>query len=265
MKVVFIGAGPGDPELITVKGSRVLESADIIIYAGSLVSPEILRWCCGNPVVMDSAGMDLEQVCAVYEENRDKKGVIARVHTGDPSLYGAIQEQMDFLRSKDIPFEIIPGVSSFQAAAAALEQEYTLPGVSQSLIITRAAGRTPVPEKENLKVLARAGTTMVLFLSISLIDKAVEDLMESYSSETPAAVVYRASWPDQKIIRGKLSTLPEMVKEAGITRQALIIIGNVLKGKYELSKLYDPSFSHGWRKGRKDESSASDESGEASS
>lgn len=264
MKVVFIGAGPGDPELITVKGSRVLESADIIIYAGSLVSPEILRWCCGDPVVMDSAGMDLEEVCAVYEDNRDREGVIARVHTGDPSLYGAIQEQMDFLRSKDIPFQIIPGVSSFQAAAAALEQEYTLPGVSQSLIITRAAGRTPVPEKENLKVLAQAGTTMVLFLSISLIDKAVGDLLESYRDDTPAAVVYRASWPDQKILRGTLRTIPDMVREAGITRQALIIIGDVMKGEYELSKLYDPSFSHGWRKGRKDEG-ASGGSGEVSS
>jgi len=252
MKVIFIGAGPGDPDLITVKGSKVLEKALVVIYAGSLVSPEILTWCAASPEIMDSAGMDLEQVCQVYKEHKDEEGIIARVHTGDPSLYGAIQEQMDYLRSENIPFEIIPGVSSFQAAAAALEQEYTLPGISQSLIITRAAGRTPVPEKENLKVLAKAGTTMVLFLSISLIDKAVEDLQDSYSADTPAAVVYRASWPDQKIIRGTLAAIPQLVKDAGITRQALVIIGDVLKGEYEMSKLYDPSFSHGWRKGRKD-------------
>lgn len=256
MTVYFIGAGPGDPDLITVKASRILAKADTVIYAGSLVSPEILGWCRDDARILDSAGMDLEEVCQVYEENINSEAVIARVHTGDPSLFGAIQEQMDFLRSRDISFSIIPGVSSFQAAAAALEQEYTLPGVSQSLIITRAAGRTPVPEQENLKVLARAGTTMVLFLSISLIDKAVEDLKTSYPGETPAAVVYRASWPDQKILKGSLDTIADIVKEAGITRQALIILGNVLKGEYELSKLYDPGFSHGWRKGRKDSGDA---------
>ena len=254
MKVYFIGAGPGDPDLITVKGSRILSQADIVIYAGSLVSPEILNWCKEGATIMDSAGMDLEEVSRIYGENKEREGIIARVHTGDPSLFGAIQEQMAYLKQEEIPYQIIPGVSSFQAAAAALEQEYTLPGVSQSLIITRAEGRTPVPEKEDLEVMARARATMALFLSISFIDKVCEKLMTSYDPTTPAAVVYRASWPDQKILRGTLETLPELVKNSGITRQALIIVGDVLRQEYELSKLYDPTFSHGWRKGRKDPS-----------
>jgi len=252
MKVYFIGAGPGDPDLITVKGSKILAKADAVIYAGSLVSPEILGWCREDALIMDSAGMDLEEVCAVYGENREKEGIIARVHTGDPSLFGAIQEQMEYLRAEEIPYEIIPGVSSFQAAAAALEQEYTLPGVSQTLIITRAEGRTPVPEKEDLEVLARARATMALFLSISFIDRVCEKLMTSYPGSTPAAIVYRASWPDQKILRGTLETLPALVKESGITRQALIIVGEVLNQNFEYSKLYDPAFTHGWRKGRRD-------------
>lgn len=252
MKVYFIGAGPGDPDLITVKGSKILSRADIVIYAGSLVSPEILSWCQKDAVIMDSAGMDLEQVCGVYGANKDRDGIIARVHTGDPSLFGAIQEQMEFLREKDISYTIIPGVSSFQAAAAALEQEYTLPGVSQSLIISRVEGRTPVPAREDLETLAKSKATMALFLSISFIDKVCEKLLTSYGRDTPAAVVYRASWPDQKILRTTLSDLPRAVKESGITRQALIIVGDVLNQNFEYSKLYDPSFSHGWRSGRKD-------------
>lgn len=252
MKVYFIGAGPGDPDLITVKGSKILAQADIVIYAGSLVSPEILSWCKEDAVIMDSAGMDLEQVCTMYGENQKKEGIIARVHTGDPSLFGAIQEQMEFLRKEKIPYQIIPGVSSFQAAAAALEQEFTLPGVSQSLIISRVEGRTPVPVREDLETLAQSRATMALFLSISFIDKVCDKLLTSYDKDTPTAVVYRASWPDQKILRGTLENLPSLVKESGITRQALIIVGEVLNQNFEYSKLYDPAFSHGWREGRKD-------------
>jgi precorrin-4/cobalt-precorrin-4 C11-methyltransferase len=252
MKVYFIGAGPGDPELITVKGSKILAQADIVIYAGSLVSPEILSWCKEDALIMDSAGMDLEQVCTVYGDNQEKEGIVARVHTGDPSLFGAIQEQMEFLRKEKISYQIIPGVSSFQAAAAALEQEFTLPGVSQSLIISRVEGRTPVPASENLETLAKSKATMALFLSISFIDKVCEKLLTSYGKDTPTAVVYRASWPDQKILRGTLENLPALVKESGITRQALIIVGEVLNQNFEYSKLYDPAFSHGWREGRKD-------------
>jgi len=252
MIVYFIGAGPGDPDLITVKGSRLLAKADTVIYAGSLVSPEILSWCREGAEILDSSGMDLEEVTAVYAAGKEREGIIVRLHTGDPSLFGAIQEQMDFLRREGILFEIVPGVSSFQAAAAALEQELTLPGVSQSLIITRGAGRTPVPEKEDLAVLAASRATMALFLSISFIEQVTEKLMTSYPADTPAAVVYRASWPDQKILRGTLETLPALVREKGITRQALIFVGDVLRQEYELSKLYDPAFSHGWRRGRKD-------------
>ncbi len=250
MKVYFIGAGPGDPELITVKGSRILAQADVVIYAGSLVSVRILSWCKDGAVILNSAGMTLDEVCGVYEENRGRAGLIARVHTGDPSLYGTIQEQMDFLRSRAIPFAVIPGVSSFQAAAAALEQEYTLPGISQTLIITRASGRTGVPEKERLQVLGQSQSTMVLFLSISCIEKAVEELMSCYPEDTPAAVVYRASWEDQKILRGSLGTIASQVRAAGIRRQALVILGDVLKGEYELSRLYDPAFTHSLRKGK---------------
>ncbi len=259
MKVYFIGAGPGDPELITVKGSRILSGADVVIYAGSLVSPEVLGWCRKDAVIMDSASMDLEEVCRVYGEHREKEGVIVRLHTGDPSLFGAIQEQMEYLRAEGIDYEIVPGVSSFQAAAAALEQEYTLPGVSQSLIISRVEGRTPVPEKEDLEVLARSRATMALFLSIAHIDRVCGKLLTSYPAETPAAIVYRASWPDQKILRSRLGDLARTVKESGISRQALIIVGDVLDQNFEYSKLYDPSFSHGWRKGRLDSGSQGEE------
>ena len=249
MKVVFIGAGPGAPDLITVRGRDFLGKADIVIYAGSLVNPELLSYAPGKAEIYDSASMDLDEVTSVYTRYREAEGIIARLHTGDPSLYGAVQEQIDYCKAADIPFEVVPGVSSFFAAAAALGQEFTLPGVSQSLILT------PVPESEDLAELARHRTSMAVFLSAGNLDGVVEKLKAGYPEETPAAVVYRASWPDQKIITGSLSDIAGKCAEAGITRQTLVLVGNVLEarersGSYEKSKLYDPSFSHGYRKGR---------------
>lgn len=258
MKVVFIGAGPGAPDLITVRGRGLLEKADIVIYAGSLVNPRLLSYAPEGAEIHNSALMDLDEVTSVYARNREAEGIIARLHTGDPSLYGAVQEQIDFCKAADIRFEVVPGVSSFSAAAAALGQEYTLPGVSQSLILTRLAGRTPVPDSEDLAELARHRSSMAVFLSAGNLTGVVEKLEAGYSEETPAVVVYRASWPDQKIVTGTLADIAEKCADAGITRQALLLVGDVLKareesGSYEKSKLYDPSFSHGYRSARGEE------------
>lgn len=257
MKVSFVGAGPGDPELITVKGRSRIESADIIIYAGSLVNPELLRYAAPEIPVYNSAEMNLEEVTEIYRENKEKPGSIVRLHTGDPSLYGAIQEQIDFCRAEGIPTEVVPGVSSFFAAASSLQQEYTLPGISQTLILTRIAGRTPVPETENLADLARHGSSMAVFLSAGKMKEVTKKLLSGFSPDTPAAVVYRASWPDERIITGTLSDIAEKTDAAGIRKQALILVGKVLRaatetGFYEKSKLYDPGFSHEYRTGTGD-------------
>jgi len=253
MKVYFVGAGPGDPELLTLKGHRLLSEADIIIYAGSLVPKELLSVCRNNASVFDSAGMNLDEVTEVYKKNKNKDGIIVRLHTGDPSVYGAIQEQIDFLRGEEIPFSIVPGVSSFQAAAASLEQQLTLAGVSQSVILTRLSGRTKVPDREDLSVLGKSGATLVLFLSVDRPKLIMEKLIPLYGSTVPFAVVYRAGWPEEKIIRGSLSDLDKLVSENNITRQALVFVGHVFSGKYEKSKLYDSEFSHGYRKGKNDD------------
>ena len=252
MKVYFVGAGPGDPELITLKGSKILGKADIVIWAGSLVNPGVLDYCPTGIPVYNSAEMDFNQVSSIYREQKNKEGTIARIHTGDPSIYGAIQEQIDFCRMEDIPFEVVPGVSSFQAAAAAMGQELTLPGVTQTIILSRAGGRTPVPGKESIKKLAESRSSLILFLSISQIEKISRELSEIYGPETPCSVVYRVGWEDQTIIRGTLEKIASLVLNAGITRQALIFVGEVLKtadepGFYEMSKLYAPGFSHGYR------------------
>lgn len=255
MRVVFIGAGPGDPELLTIKGKKIIEEADIIIYAGSLVNPKILS--CARPGIPthNSAGMDLEDVTNIYRREKDRRGIIARLHTGDPSLYGAIQEQIDFCRTEGIPTEVIPGVSSFFAAAASLQQEFTLPGISQSLVLTRMAGRTPVPESEEIAEFSRHRSSMAIFLSVGNIKELVQRLLTGYSAETPAAVVYRASWPDEKIVTGTLTDIAEKTEAAGISRQALVLVGEVLRsreedGFYKKSKLYDPDFTHGYRQGK---------------
>lgn len=249
--VYFIGAGPGDPELLTVKGKRIIDKVDIIIYAGSLVNPAVLSDAKESCQIYDSAGMSLDEVLTVIRQGYRQGKTIARVHTGDPAIYGAIREQIDALKVDKIPFVIVPGVSSFSAAAAALEIEYTLPQVSQSLILTRAEGRTAVPEKEKIRDFAVHQSTMVIFLSVHMIESLIQDLIiGGYSPETPVAVVYKASWPDQKIVRGLVKDIAVKVQEADINRTALIIIGRILGDDYELSKLYDSGFTHGYRKGK---------------
>jgi precorrin-4/cobalt-precorrin-4 C11-methyltransferase len=248
--VYIVGAGAGDPELITVKGQRLLREADVVIYAGSLVNPELLKNCREDAEIFNSATMTLEEVLNVIETADAAGKNIVRLHTGDPSIYGAIQEQIDALDAKNIAVEIVPGVSSFLAAAAALKQEYTLPGVTQTVIITRAGGKTPVPAKESLKNLAAHETTLCIFLSISLIENVVEDLLAAgLTKDTPVAVVKKASWQDEKILRGTLENIAAQVKAEKIDRTALIIVGNCLNKNYEKSLLYSPTFSHMFRVG----------------
>ncbi len=246
----FVGAGPGAVDLITVRGRRLIEEADCIIYAGSLVNPELLSYAGADCLVYDSARMCLEEVIGVMERMEAQGRHTVRLHTGDPSLYGAIREQMDALRARNIPFRICPGVSSFCGAAAALEAEYTLPGVSQSVIITRMEGRTAVPEREKLRLLAGHGATMILFLSSGMADRVQEELLRgAYTPDTPCAVVYRATWKDEKVIRGTVGELCKLTAENGITGTALIIAGDVLGSGYELSRLYDRHFTTAYREG----------------
>lgn len=250
MKVFFIGAGPGNPELITIKAQKILKKAALVIYAGSLVNDAVLKWCRKDARIYNSASMDLDTVCAIYKRHTKKAGIIARLHTGDPSIYSAIQEQMAFCGAHEIEYEIIPGVSSFCAASAALGQELTLPGISQTIIISRLSGRTKVPHREKLKKLASIRATLILFLSVGRIADVVTKLSHGYSKNTPVAVVSRASWPDEIIITGPLTAIAKKVKESGIKKQALIIVGNVLKKRgYQKSKLYDKTFTHMYRKG----------------
>jgi precorrin-4/cobalt-precorrin-4 C11-methyltransferase len=253
--VIFVGAGPGDPELITVKGQKALAQADLILYAGSLVSPAVLGWAGPGAELIDTARLNLEEIVGkIIEGHRNGKRVI-RVHSGDPALFGAIQEQLEFLEQEAIPCVVIPGVTAAFAAAAALAQELTLPEVTQTVILTRAAGRTPVPEREALGDLARHGATLVIYLSIKLLDAVVAELTSAYGPETPVVVAYRVSWPDQRLLRGTLATIVDIIKESGIERQALIMVGPALaarEGKLQArSKLYDRGFAHGFRGGGK--------------
>ncbi|MGN0604123.1 MAG: precorrin-4 C(11)-methyltransferase [Oscillospiraceae bacterium] len=249
--VDFVGAGCGAADLITLRGKRLIENADVIIYAGSLVNPELLQYAKTECEVFNSAYMTLDEVISVME-NAEKAGKkTVRLHTGDPSLYGAIREQMDRLDKLGIDYEICPGVSSFCGAAAALKAEYTLPSVSQTVIITRMAGRTPVPESESIESLARHGSTMVIFLSTGMLDELSERLIEGgYSANTPAAIVYKASWEDEKVCRCTVGSLAETAAKNGIEKTALITVGNFLGNDYELSKLYDASFETGFRKAK---------------
>ena len=248
--VHFVGAGPGAPDLITRRGAALLQEADCIIYAGSLVNPALLGLAKPGCAIYNSAEMTLEQVLDVMRRVEAAGGTTVRLHTGDPCLYGAIREQMDALDADGIPYDDTPGVSSFCGAAAALNAEYTLPTISQTVIITRMEGRTPVPEKEKLASLAAHGATMVIFLSIGLIDKVQEALLQgAYTSATPAAVVYKATWPEQKVVRCTVSTLAEETRKNGITKTALIVVGDFLGENYERSKLYDPAFTTEFRQG----------------
>ena len=252
MQVYIVGAGAGDPELITVKGQKLLQKADVIIYAGSLVNPALLGLAKEGAEIHDSASMTLPEVIETIEKAVAKDLMVVRLHTGDPSIYGAIQEQMDALKKKGIDFEVVPGVSSFLATAAALKQEYTLPGISQTVIITRNEGRTPVPEREKLRSLAAHQATMCIFLSITMLADVVKELVEGgYAPDTPIAIVQRASWPEQKIVRATLETIVAEIADKGIDRTAMIVVSRCLGADYELSRLYAPEFSHMFREASK--------------
>lgn len=248
-KVIFIGAGPGDPELMTLKGKSHVETADILIYAGSLVNKEVLQWRKPEAEVHNSASMTLDDVLEVMKRGVAEGKKVVRVHTGDPSIYGAIREQIDGLNALDIDCEVVPGVSSFVASAAALKMEFTLPEVTQTVICTRLEGRTPVPEKEALEKLAAHRASMAIFLSVHMIDEVVQRLQVHYPATTPIAVVQRASWPDQKTVVGTLETIADLVKEADIRKTAQILVGDFLGDEYALSKLYDRTFTHEYRQG----------------
>lgn len=248
MKVFIVGAGPGDPELITVKGQRLLQTADVIIYAGSLVNPALLDMAKAGAEIHNSASMTLPEVIDTIAAAVQQDKMVVRLHTGDPSIYGAIQEQMDALKKHKIDFEVVPGVSSFLATAAALRQEYTLPGISQTVIITRNEGRTPVPEKEKLRSLAAHQATMCIFLSVHMLSEVVQELIEGgYDKTTPIAIVQKASWPEQRIIRATLETIVARLETEPVMRTAMIVVSRCLGADYELSRLYAPEFSHMFR------------------
>jgi precorrin-4/cobalt-precorrin-4 C11-methyltransferase len=248
----FIGAGPGAADLITVRGAELLKCAGMIVYAGSLVNPELLRYAPQDCEVYNSASMTLEEVLEKLISGERRGLVTVRLHTGDPSLYGAIREQMDRLADAGVEYEVVPGVSSFCAAAAAVKAEFTLPGVSQSLIISRMEGRTPVPAPEKIELLAAHRTSMVLFLSTGMLDKLCVALISGgYAPHTKAVLVYKASWPEEKVLRGDLTDIAEKAEEHGIKSTALLMVGDFLGDKYELSKLYDAGFSHAFREAKK--------------
>ena len=248
--VHFVGAGPGAADLITLRGAELLRQADVVIYAGSLVNPALLEMTKEGCEIHNSAEMTLEQVLSVMEQAEKDGRTTVRLHTGDPCLYGAIREQMDALDAMGIPYDDTPGVSSF-CGAAALNAEYTLPEVSQSVIITRLAGRTPVPEAENLAGLASHGASLVLFLSTGMLERAQEELLKgAYTADTPAAIVYKATWPEEKTVRCTVGTLAQTARENGIRKTALVLVGDFLGKEYSRSKLYDPTFTTEFREGR---------------
>lgn len=246
--IYFIGAGPGDPDLITIKGKRLIDEADIIIYTGSLVNPRVLDGAREDAEIYNSASMTLSEVIEIMCRGAAEKKRVVRVHTGDPSIYGAHREQMRELDRRGIRYEVVPGVSSFLAAAAAIRREYTLPDVSQTVILTRMEGRTPTPERERIEKLAAHQSSMVIFLSVGEIECLIQRLREGgYPKDTPAVVVYKASWEDQKVVEGTLENLAERVRESNITRTALVMVGNFLGDSFSLSRLYDETFGHGYR------------------
>ena len=245
--VHFVGAGPGAPDLITLRGAELLRQADVVIYAGSLVNPALLELCGADSAIYNSAQMTLEQILEAMQTGEN----IVRLHTGDPCLYGAIREQMDALDKLGIPYDVTPGVSSFCGAAAALGAEYTLPGVSQSVILTRMAGRTAVPEGESVAALATHGASMVIFLSAGMLEELQAELLQgAYTLDTPAALVYRATWPEEKAVRCTVGTLARTGRDHQISKTALVLVGDFLGRDYQRSKLYDPSFTTGFREGQ---------------
>jgi precorrin-4/cobalt-precorrin-4 C11-methyltransferase len=252
--VYFVGSGPGDPELITIKAKKLLENADLVIYSGSLLNPELLQYAKKDAKLYDAALLNRDEIFAQLKDITKQGKLAIRFHDGDPSLFSTIREQIDRLEKEGISCKVIPGISATFGAASSMNLELTLPGITQTLIITRAEFRTPVPEIEKISELAKHGSTMIFYLSVHLIKEIVEELLKGgrYSLETPAAVVYRATWKDEKIIQGNLKDIVQKTKKEKIIKTALIIVGNVLKPKeYQLSKVYDAEFTHGFRRGTK--------------
>ena len=251
--VFFVGCGPGDPELITVKAKKLIQKADVVVYSGSLIPEPILKLC-KKGKLHDAAGLVREEIFDLLYKNAKKGKLVVRLHDGDPSIYGAIKEQIDNLEKKGIKSIVIPGVTAFLASAAALGMQLTLPGVTQTIIVTRAESRTKVPKREKISELAKHKVTLIFYLSIHLLSKlSKEAIAGGYKESTPVAVVYRASWPDQKIIKGTLNDITQKVKDEKITRTAIVIISDVIDPEtYEYSKLYDKNFSHGYRKIKKE-------------
>ncbi len=248
----FVGAGPGAPDLLTLRGAELLARADCVIYAGSLVNPALLGLTKPGCALFNSAEMTLEQVIAQMEAQEALHHETVRLHTGDPSLYGAIREQMDALDARGIPYDVAPGVSSLSGAAAALQVEYTIPGVNQTVIVTRMAGRTPVPAGQDIASLAAHGAAMVIFLSAGMLDALQAELLRgAYTEETPAALVYKATWPEERLLRCRLGDLAAVGREAGVRRTALVLVGDFLRQAGERSRLYDPTFSTGYREAEK--------------
>lgn len=248
----FVGAGPGAPDLLTLRGAELLARADCVIYAGSLVNPALLGLTKPGCALFNSAEMTLEQVIAQMEAQEALHHETVRLHTGDPSLYGAIREQMDALDARGIPYDVVPGVSSLSGAAAALQVEYTIPGVNQTVIVTRMAGRTPVPAGQDIASLAAHGAAMVIFLSAGMLDALQAELLRgAYTEETPAALVYKATWPEERLLRCRLGDLAAVGREAGVRRTALVLVGDFLRQAGERSRLYDPAFSTGYREAEK--------------
>ena len=252
--VHFVGAGPGAPDLITLRGARLLEQADVVIYAGSLVNPELLRLCRPDCRIYNSAELTLEQVLQIFAASEALSQQLVRLHTGDPSVYGAIREQMDALDRMGISYDVTPGVSSFCGAAAAVPAEYTLPGVSQTVILTRMEGRTAVPEREKLAALAEHGASMAIFLSAGMLDGVQAELLKgAYTPQTPAAIVYKATWPEERVYRCSVGSLAETGRQHGVKKTALVLVGDFLSGEYDRSRLYAPEFTTAYRKGTEQE------------
>ncbi|MDX1441997.1 MAG: precorrin-4 C(11)-methyltransferase [Nitrosopumilaceae archaeon] len=249
--VFFVGCGPGDPDLITVKAKKIIQKADVVVYSGSLIPNPILKLC-KKGKLYDASGLVREEIFDILYKNAQKEKVVVRLHDGDPSIYGAIKEQIDNLKEKGISSQVVPGVTAFLASASALETQLTLPGVTQTIIVTRAESRTKVPKREKIAELAKHRATLIFYLSVHLISDIVKEaLAGGYKKSTPVAVVYRASWKDQKIVKGTLMDISKKIKNEKITRTAIVIISEVIDStNYEFSKLYDKQFSHGYRKSK---------------
>ncbi len=249
--VFFVGCGPGDPELITVKAKKLIQKADVVVYSGSLIPPAILKLC-KKGKLYDASGLVREEIFDLLYKNAKKDKLVVRLHDGDPSIYGAIKEQIDNLQEKQISSHVVPGVTAFLASAASLGTQLTLPGVTQTIIVTRAESRTKVPKREKISELAKHKATLVFYLSVHLLSDIVkESLAGGYKKSTPVVVVYKASWKDQKIVKGTLGNITKKVRDEKITKTAIVIISDVIDSKsYEYSKLYDKKFSHGYRKSK---------------